>query len=269
MNGRFVVRGTILALVLLALVTGAAVLIIGPVQLLSVPEPTPPRPTIDAPRGEMPAGSVGLRESAQYGSSAYTGLGCGFLLRLSNGQVVGVTTAHSLSFSNTSAPLKRIGFSIAGRAGFVAEFDTLHGQPGQAQQGEDMTIDYVLLQVGPAQLVDPELILAPDPRGAPQPGERVAIYSGLGDGNGSRRVLEGTVQSVNDQAVWVVMDDAFEPGGMSGSPFVSEYTGRAIGMTIATTHRAGKMLLGLHPIGSIVRKAEAASEFPKIADYRK
>ena len=72
MNGRFVVRGTILALVMLALVAGAAVLIIGPERLRLVPEPTPPRPRIDAPRGEMPAGSVGLLESAQYGSSAYT-----------------------------------------------------------------------------------------------------------------------------------------------------------------------------------------------------
>jgi len=97
----------------------------------------------------------------------------------------------------------------------------------------------------------------------------VSIYSGQGDGNGNRRVLEGTVQSVNDEAVWVVMDDAFEPSGMSGSPFVSQHTGQAIGMAIATTHRAGKVLLGLHPIGSIVRKAEAASEFPKMADYRK
>ena len=268
MNGRFVVRGTILALVLLALVAGAAVLIVGPDRLGLVLEPTPPRPTIDVPSGELPAGSVGLVESAQYGNADYTPVGCGFLLQVSN-QVIGVTTAHSLSFSNPGRPLKRIGFSIAGHTGFVAEFDTLHGRPGQARQGEDMTIDYVLLQVGPDQFINPELILTPDPRGAPQPGERVAIYSGLGDGNGNRRVLEGTVQSVNDQAVWVVMDDAFEPSGMSGSPFVSEYTGKAIGMAIATTHRAGKVLLGLHPIGSIVRKAEAASEFPKITDYRK
>ena len=65
------------------------------------------------------------------------------------------------------------------------------------------------------------------------------------------------------------MDEEFEPSGLSGSPFVSQHTGQVIGMAIATTRRGGKVLLGLHPIGSLVEKAQQAQTFPKISDYRR
>jgi hypothetical protein len=40
-------------------------------------------------------------------------------------------------------------------------------------------------------------------------------------------------------------------------------------MAIATTRRGGKVLLGLHPIGSLVDKAQQAQTFLKISDYRR
>ena len=118
------------------------------------------------------------------------------------------------------------------------------------------------------QPIDSGLVLTPDPRGAPQPGERVSLFSGLGGGHGGRRILEGTVQSVSDAAVWVLMDELFNPGLMSGSPFVSQHTGQVVGMAIAVNPRGGRLLLGVHPIGSIVQLAESATEFPKLSEYR-
>ena len=92
------------------------------------------------------------------------------------------------------------------------------------------------------------------------------MYTVLGN---EPRVLTGTVQTAADQAVWVLMDDDFDPSGLSGSPFVSQYTGKVVGMAIATTRRGGKVLLGLHPIGSLVQRAESAKTFLKIADFRR
>lgn len=263
MNARFVVRGTLLSLTIVGLAV-VAVLLINRGKQLPL-EATPPRPTITAPRGVMPAGPVSLTEWTKYGSDVYHAVGHGFVVRLANGDLVGVTTAHSLSFS-TLPPLEQIALAVSGEAKPAIEFDTLRGEPGTARSGEDMTVDYVLLQAPKNAAIDPQLILSPDPRGLPQPGERVSIYTAV---NNQPRVFEGTVQSAGDQAVWVLMDGAFDPSGMSGSPFVSQYTGQVIGMAIATTHRADRVLLGLHPIGSIVRKAEAVSMFPKIADYRR
>jgi hypothetical protein len=61
------------------------------------------------------------------------------------------------------------------------------------------------------------------------------------------------------------MDKFFNPGGMSGSPLVSQHTGQVVGMAIAVSPRPNRLLLGVHPIGSIMQLAESAAEFPKIS----
>jgi hypothetical protein len=191
----------------------------------------------------------------------------GFLIRLSDGEIVGVTPAHGFSFSDPDHPLEQIALGVAGQTGFMVEFDTLRGRPGQPRTGGDMTVDYALLQTD--QPLDVSFVLTPDPRGAPQRGERVSLFSCSVDSQGSQRVLEGTVQSVDDVAVWVLMDGLFNPNGLSGAPFVSQHTGQVVGMAIAKNLRGGRVLLGVHPIGSIVQLAESATEFPKISEYRR
>jgi hypothetical protein len=124
---------------------------------------------------------------------------------------------------------------------------------------------------------DPGLVLAPDPRGGPQPGERVSLLAGVGGGQDGRNALSGTVQSVGEGAAWVLMDRAsFNPGMMSGSPFLSQHTGQVVGMAIAFSPAhlrlippRYRVMLGMHPIGSIVEKAEAAESFPAISTYRR
>ncbi len=263
MNTRFVARGTLLALIIVLAATAAALLSVDSARYRGL-DATPPSPTINTPRGPLPRGAGGLSEYVQRNNGVYNRVGCGFIIKLATGELIGVTTAHSLSF-DAAQPLSRIALGIADQAGFVAEFDRFYGKPGVARSGEDMSVDYALLQVAAANPIDPTLILKPDPRGLPQPGERVTLYDGLNAG----QTLSGTVQSAGPQAVWVVMDEAFDPSGMSGSPFVSQYTGDVVGMVIATTQRGGRVLLGAHPIGSLVRLAEAATEFPLIAEYRR
>jgi hypothetical protein len=268
MNTKFVIRGFLIALPVAALVMAIALAVVLARGMIGPPPgPVPPPPTILAPRGEPPAGPVGLQELVMVRGGEYRVAGSGFFLRLDSGDVVGVTTAHSVPLGDPDRPVERITLRIAGRSGFVAEFDTLHGRPGQPRTGGDMTVDYVLLHGGPA--VDPDLVLMPDPRGAPQPGERVELCSGQGDGGGGPRVLEGTVQSVGDTAVWVLMDGLFDPGLMSGSPVLSAHTGQAVGMAIATSPRRGQLLIGLHPIGSIVRLAGSATEYPSMAEFQR
>jgi hypothetical protein len=267
-NTKFVIRGLLLALPVAALATAAALaLMMARAWIGPPPGPTPPPPSILAPHGELPAGPVGLQEWVRVRGEPYRLAGSGFLLGLDSGAVVGVTTAHSVSLGDPDHPVERIALRVAGRSDFVVEFDVLRGQPGRPRTGEDMTVDYVLLH--PGWPVDPGLVLAPDPRGAPQPGERVSLVSGLGDGHGRRRVLEGTVQSVGDAAVWVLLDETFHPGMMSGSPFLSQHTGQAVGMAVAASPRRGRLLLGVHPVGSIVRLAESATEFPALGAYRR
>lgn len=234
----------------------------------SPPEATPPPPTLLAPRGEMPTGPVGLEEWSQYAGEPYALVGSGFFMKLPDGTVVGVTTSHSVSPLGTpNNTLEQIAFALNGQPDHVAEFDTLYGPPGTPRTGFDLSIDYVLLRVN--QVVDATLVLTPDPRGAPQPGERVSLFSGLGDESGGRRALKGTVQSAEATGIWVLMDDSFDAGRMSGSPLISQHTGQVVGMAIAVTARGDRIMIGFHPIGHIVQIAEAAREFPKIAAYQR
>ncbi len=264
MNGRFVTRGTLLALIVVLLMVPAALVLRG-ADWFSPPIEVPPPPVIAAPRGPLPVGAVGLVEQVQYGSGAYASVGRGFILRLSDGRLIGVTTAHSVSFG-AQPPLKRVALVEPAQSVPILTADRLHGEPGTARSGGDMTVDYVLLVVPPDAAIDPALIVQPDLRSLPQPGERVTLYTRL---SGQPRTFEGSIISAEAHAVWAVMDDDFEPGGLSGSPFISQHTGGVVGMLIAATRRGGRLLLGLHPIGSLVQRAEAAEVFPKIEAYRR
>lgn len=256
LNTGFVVRGLFLALPLAIAVTLIAWL--GPLAGPR-PGPTPPPPTILAPRGELPAGPVVWPAWARHRGEGDRLVGNGFLLRLPGGQVAGVTTAHSFTFGDPDHPLEQIVFGRGEPGGTAIVFDTLRGPPGRARSGADATVDYVLLE--PGQPFAGDVVLTPDPRGAPQPGERVWLVTA----RGARR-LAGTVQSVEDRAVWVLMDGVFNPALMSGSPVVSQHTGQAVGMLVAGTLRGGRWLLALHPVGSLVALAEGATTFPGIAD---
>ncbi len=275
MNTRFIGRGLLVALPAAAILAIVGLnLSISRTQMGRPPDPTPPPPTILAPRGEMPAGPGGLEEWVRYRGQDYVLSGSAFLMALADGDVVGVTTAHSVSIGDPGRPIERIALSVAGQTGHAAEFDTLRGAPGQPF-ADDLSVDYVLLHV--KESVDPALVLAADPRGGPQPGERVALFSGLGDGQGGRRVLNGTVQSAGQTGAWVLMDEeTFNPALMSGSPFVSQHTGKVVGMAVAATRRHYRLfpqryrvVLGMHPIGSIVQLAESAEEFPRINEYQR
>jgi len=231
-------------------------------------DPTPLPPTITAPRGSIPNGNVGLQEWVIYKDGSRELRGSGFLIKLNSGDVIGVTTAHSLTdLGEQGNRLSKIAFVLPGSGNGVIDSDTLRGDAGVARTTFDLTVDYVLLRLNGS--IHPNYILTPDARGAPQLGERVSLFSGLGDDGGNRRELQGTVFDVGAQGFWVVFDEWFEPGMMSGSPLMSGYTGNVLGMAIVMSPRGDRITIGFHPIGNIVKQAEGAKEFVKIGEYRR
>jgi hypothetical protein len=270
MNLRFIIIRSIaiflaIAVIFAILLAVPPFLLRFPLGLMQPPDPTPLPPTITAPSGRMPDDPIGFQEWTRYRGESFKLSGSGFFLRLPSGEVIGVTTAHSLVLGDPNRPLEQIAFAVAGERDRTALFDTLYGQPGVPLHGTDLSVDYVLLRMD-ERLTELPYALLPDPRGTPQPGERVSLFSGLG--SGGRRELQGTVQSADAKAVFVLMDDWFNPALMSGSPLLSRHTGQVVGMTIAAQQRGSRLLLGFHPIGSIIKLAESAVGFPKITDYR-
>ena len=206
--------------------------------------PTPLPPRIGAPSASPPPGPLAL-----WGDAGGLQFGCGFLLELQGGQVVGVSAAHA------TQPLPR------NAAGQLRAVDSAlsTGVTGQLAIGQTFvrnrfSLDYALWSVSIPPATHP---LRPDPRGAAQPGERVWVLHYTGDGAGGSKRWPGVVMSVEAEATWVRLDDSFYPGGFSGCPVISQTTGRLVGMAVAGADLP-PVVLGLHPVGSLVEKANAA-----------
>ncbi|RPJ42642.1 MAG: hypothetical protein EHM21_12525 [Chloroflexi bacterium] len=207
--------------------------------------PTPLPPVIGAPKGRMQRGYVAFS-----GESNGASFSCGFLLRLEDGRRVGISAAHATPSLADSTPAEFLSPGGARLAGLKGQIER-----GSAFRQDHFTRDYVLWEVGDE--VGPEIFLAPDPRGAGQPGEKVLAYSRFDDGSGGSRSWPGVVMTVSPEAIWIQLEDSFNPRGFSGCPVVSQHTGLVIGMAVAGRDRR-PVVMGLHPIGSLVKKVEKA-----------
>jgi hypothetical protein len=287
LNWKFVARGLALAIGALAVMLVGLYLAL-PWLFLRIPYgPTPPPPEIAEPAGSLPVQWPGLETWAVYPARDPRLAGSGFFLRLPDGVTVYVSAAHAFDLSSDLHAIE------VGADPLV--LTALYGEPGVPRLfGSDLRVDYILFATegsasgttegsasgttegsasgttgterpgavggGP----DPDLVGEPDARGAPQPGERLVLYPGVAD---SRRPLIGTVLSVEARAVWVIMDDAFDAGLMSGSPFFSEHTGRIVGMALVSGEKQGHTVIGLHPIGSLVEIGMNASSITPLSEY--
>jgi hypothetical protein len=262
MSWRFVLKGSLLSLGLLGLVGALAYYAFGRFSLAPELREIPSPAAIRAERGALPQGHVGLAAWAAYQGRAYARVGCAYFLEVERERLA-VMAAHSVGLSGR-APLTRIALSLPGQERFLMELNAFHGPPGRPRRGRDLTEDYILLEV--TGEVDPALVLKPDPRGGPVVGEEVWLYSGVGE-RGTRH--EGVVYAVGPRGAWAVMQEGLQPAGMSGAPFVSEHTGRVVGMAVVAGWQGGRVVLGMHPIGSLVAKASAAEESLQLETYRR
>jgi hypothetical protein len=161
---------------------------------------------------------------------------------------VAVTVAHS----HAEWPAAGVEFTAADCGMTLAAFPEMIRR-GARSEGFDLTTDYTILRVGAPP--SDSLVLEPDPRGAPQPGERVALYHGLGDSGGGQGIVEGTIESVQATASWARMPPGSVYGGMSGAAVLSTYTGKVVGMAIVISPRPGATVVGINPIAALVRCA--------------
>jgi hypothetical protein len=207
--------------------------------------PTPLPPAIPAPPGTLPQGELAF-------TGAYPGgtFSCGFLLDLGDGLRAGVSAAHATAALPVGVPAT-LRFSDGKTAA------VLTGQIGRGSPfiQEQFNLDYALWSVDPT--ADAHLFLLPDARGQGQPGERVLVLS---QAPGAPR-WPGVIIQSKAGATWIELDDSFDPRGLSGCPVVSQYTGRVVGMAVAGANRP-PVVMGLHPVGSLVEKARAALAAP-------
>src|SRR3990170_1368548 len=175
LNWGFVLRGGALAMAALGMVAAVLTFLIGrafpPLPYAQPPSP----PTIQAPRGEIPASAAGLQLWVRRDGEAERLAGSAFLLVLPDGQAVGVTAAHNLAIGHSGQLLDEVTLRIAkageagggsggeagGRSGGEAgggigagdvgsgagiQIMGLHGVPGRPRRfGLDLSTDHALL----------------------------------------------------------------------------------------------------------------------------
>jgi hypothetical protein len=250
----------VLIVLLMLLIVVAVYLSLNPATLASVflalpggfgemPDlgPTPQAPVITAPRGEPPAGQLG---SWGYSNApAAPEFGCTTLVRMPDGRKVAISTAHSTYPQAANVGGRLVAPDSTKIADLVGQLK--YGAPFQ---GMRLNIDYVLwtLKTMPPE----EDFVEPDPRGAPQPGERVWLYNMDSRPNGVGR-RAGVVMQVNKDNTWLRMDESFVPGGSSGCPVVSQHTGKLLGTVVAGAD-SKPVVIGLHPVASLVERVNAA-----------
>jgi hypothetical protein len=227
------------------------ILFLHPPGVVDIPElaPTPLPPLISLPQGEIPAGYLALSAASDAGI-----FGCNFLLELDDGRRVGVGAAHATPLLAPDTPVEF--YTPAKALAARSQGQLARGSPFIRSE---FRTDFVLWQV--AEIREPGRLLKPDPRGQPEPGELVLVFGRSADGAGGSIRRPGVVMSAAAQAIWIQLDDSFDPRGYSGCPVVSRYTGRLIGMAVAGEDKH-PVVMGLHPVGSLVEKAAAAFSVP-------
>jgi hypothetical protein len=208
-------------------------------------QPLPPEPVIDAPAGQAPVGYLAF--STEAGGLGYA---CGFMVELEGGQRVGFSAAHAGHALKPGVPgqfLSPGGVLMANLTGQIARGHTFYNA--------HFSQDYIIWKVADELLAGH--FLQPDPRGQAQVGERVLVFGRYENGQDGSRSWPAVVTGSSAEATWIQLEDSFYPGGFSGCPVVSTHTGRVIGMAVAGADRP-PVVMGLHPIGSLVGKAKAA-----------
>src|SRR5262245_29592301 len=115
-RGMIVVLSILLVIVLILPLFPAQLALVAQVVVLLTTAPVhPTTPEISAPRGDLLDGIAGLQQWRQNGEFFKAELSSGFLLKLSSGEIIGVTTAHGTYDQPDPYPtMARMGLGING-----------------------------------------------------------------------------------------------------------------------------------------------------------
>jgi hypothetical protein len=208
-----------------------------------------PPPVILVPPGPLPGGYRAF--GGIYNGGTFS---CGFLLDLEDGRRVAVNAAHSIPRLSPQTPAEL--WTPDGKRAALLKGQIAYGQIFSQNR---FSMDYVLWTVAADTASD--YFLKPDPRQQVEPGERVWVYSLSDNGASGSKLWPGAVMSAAPDAIWIQLEDSFNPAGLSGCPVISQHTGRVLGMAVSGANQP-PVVMGLHPIASLLEKAHAALPKP-------
>lgn len=224
-------------------------------------EPRPEPPQVAPPVGPLlyqPAFVWSTRKTSHQGT--------GFLAKTTRGKIVGVTSAHFIDFD---------GPVLLGAAWLdvttgkpVARFRRSHGPPGRHPQANpiDLRMDYLLLCDEDIPLDLP--ILELDLRLLPDRRERIWFpdKDNAASGPDGYKLVSGTVEAAFETHSVVRFDDPIKLQSQSGSPIISQKTGKVIGTLSQGGEDKKGVFIYLTPSHALVTAMRTASDEPLLKD---
>ncbi len=231
---------------------------IAPEKPATAAQPTEePAAKIAAPRGQLLYQPI-----FHWSDGDESAQGTGFFAKAPNGKIAAVTSAHFID-PERPALLSAEWQTIDGEK-IVAKLSTSWGPPGKLGGSElDQRSDYLLFPVEPEVMV-PQ-VLEFDPRPRCEDGELVWFVDKDGSESAAdQRVLTGRVKLESPLAIILTLDDPIKLQSQSGSPFISQKTGKVIGLLCSGGHDGDELLLIAAPVGRMLKQLQDDSSFPEL-----
>lgn len=200
-----------------------------------------------------------------WATSKTTYQGTGFFVRAPNNMIAAVTSVHFLE--TDGPPLTEVRWLEIPRGTPVATFTDSWGLPGNAGTMEptiDLRPDYLLMPAPGG--IPADLVLELDPRERLDVDERIWFPNKTQRSKLGYEVVEGTVIEADLKYSLIVLERAITLESQSGSPIVSQQSGKVVGILSRGGMYRGKTALLLTPAHGILKVLTEANEFPRLQD---
>lgn len=188
--------------------------------------------------------------------------GTGFFVKAPNGKIAAVSSAHFLD--RDGPPLLEAKWLNVFTSEPIATFTRSWGMPGREGTSlptPDFRTDYLLMPAPESTSLD--LTLELDSRPTPAIGERIWFPNKDDTLPLGHRVVAGTVVVADEKHSGIVLDEEIELQSQSGSPFISQATGKVIG-TLSSANFGRRPRLLLTPSSAILAALAKDNEFPEL-----
>jgi hypothetical protein len=190
--------------------------------------------------------------------------GTGFFAKLPDAQVLGVSSAHFLEFNGPQLLTAEWLDVCDGHV--VSEFESARGKPGRQGTYEPLNMRPDYLIIVPKTPPPAESLLEFDERNLPDIGEPVWLPDKNPRLPRGYRLVEGTVIEATYEYIKVQFDDSINPQSQSGSPVISQVTGKVLGTWAAGRRAEGRIFIYLAPANSILNAATRANKDYSLRD---
>jgi WD40 repeat protein len=186
--------------------------------------------------------------------------GTGFFARAPNGNIAAVTSSHFLR--QEGAPLVKAEWLDIRADKTVARFSKSWGLPGSGGNLLSLRSDYLLMPV--EQDIPGEMILELDPRALPLQGERIWFPNKDPDRALGYDIVPGKVTNPVDTGITILLDRPITVQSQSGSPVISQATGKVLGTLSRAFRGQGRTTLQFCPSRAIIEALENNMSFPAL-----